>query len=66
MQAIEVISLSSQLEELSVIFREMYAQELFVTIFYSTMSVETELMQASSLHVLYSMNQELLSENTLF
>lgn len=65
-QAIEVISLSSQLEELSVIFREMYAQELFVTIFYSTMSVETELMQASSLHVLYSMNQELLSENTLF
>lgn len=41
MQAIEVISLSSQLEELSVIFREMYAQELFVTIFCSTMSVET-------------------------
>lgn len=65
MQAIEVISLSSQLEELSVIFREMCAQELSVTMFYSTMSVEIELMQASSLHVLYGMNQELLSENTL-
>lgn len=65
MQAVEVISLSSQLEELSVIFREMCAQELSVTMFYSTMSVETELMQASSLHVLYGMNQKLLSENTL-
>lgn len=65
MQAVEVISLSSQREELSVIFREMCAQELSVTMFYSTMSVETELMQASSLHVLYGMNQKLLSENTL-